>query len=114
MTYTCVSCDDLRSSLILSKRLLAQELRVSLGSMNFCLIEPGRAEKNYRRDLWRYRELFYQLAGRDVAVRYKQTCFYHFWLLHSLPNDQYEYVSGERLFGASFCSDWRTAAGVFA
>jgi lipopolysaccharide transport system permease protein len=36
-------------------------------------IEPGRAEKNYWRDLWRYRELFYFLAWRDILVRYKQT-----------------------------------------
>ena len=37
------------------------------------LIEPGRAEKNYWRDVWRYRELFYFLAWRDILVRYKQT-----------------------------------------
>src|ERR1044072_3171329 len=37
------------------------------------VIEPGRAEKNYCRDLWRYRELFYFLAWRDILVRYKQT-----------------------------------------
>jgi lipopolysaccharide transport system permease protein len=37
------------------------------------VIEPGRQELNYWRDLWRYRELFYVLAWRDVAVRYKQT-----------------------------------------
>lgn len=37
------------------------------------LIEAGRAEQNYWRDLWRYRELFLILAWRDVAVRYKQT-----------------------------------------
>jgi len=37
------------------------------------LIEPGRAEKNYWRDLWCYRELFYFLAWRDILVRYKQT-----------------------------------------
>ena len=37
------------------------------------IIEPGRAEKNYWRDLWRYRELFYFLAWRDILVRYKQT-----------------------------------------
>jgi lipopolysaccharide transport system permease protein len=41
--------------------------------MDELLIEPGRAEKNYWRDLWRYRELFMMLAWRDVAVRYKQT-----------------------------------------
>src|SRR5271155_4074646 len=37
------------------------------------ILEPGRAEKNYWRDLWRFRELFVILAWRDVAVRYKQT-----------------------------------------
>jgi lipopolysaccharide transport system permease protein len=37
------------------------------------IIEPGRTEKNYWTDLWRYRELFYFLSWRDVAVRYKQT-----------------------------------------
>jgi lipopolysaccharide transport system permease protein len=37
------------------------------------IIEPGRAEKNYWNDLWRYRELFYILSWRDIKVRYKQT-----------------------------------------
>jgi lipopolysaccharide transport system permease protein len=37
------------------------------------VIEPGRQERNYWRDLWRYRELFRVLAWRDLAVRYKQT-----------------------------------------
>lgn len=37
------------------------------------ILEPGRAEKNYWHDLWRYRELFFILAWRDVTVRYKQT-----------------------------------------
>ncbi len=41
--------------------------------MHELIIEPGRAEKNYWRDLWRYRELFYFLAWRDLLVRYKQT-----------------------------------------
>src|SRR5215207_7527992 len=36
-------------------------------------IEPGRAERNYWKDLWRYRELFYILSWRDLKVRYKQT-----------------------------------------
>jgi lipopolysaccharide transport system permease protein len=36
-------------------------------------IEPGRTEKNYWKDLWRYRELFYILSWRDLKVRYKQT-----------------------------------------
>lgn len=37
------------------------------------VIEAGGAEKQYWRDLWRYRELFYFLAWRDLLVRYKQT-----------------------------------------
>jgi lipopolysaccharide transport system permease protein len=45
------------------------------------LIEAGRAEKNYWRDLWRYRELFYFLAWRDILVRYKQTAIGVAWAL---------------------------------
>ncbi len=37
------------------------------------VLEAGRADRQYWRDLWRYRELFLILAWRDVAVRYKQT-----------------------------------------
>ena len=37
------------------------------------IIEAGRTEAHYWRDLWRYRELFFILAWRDVAIRYKQT-----------------------------------------
>ena len=43
------------------------------------IIEPGRTEKNYWKDLWRYRELFYILAWRDVKVRYKQTIIGVLW-----------------------------------
>jgi lipopolysaccharide transport system permease protein len=45
------------------------------------LIEAGRSEKNYWRDLWRYRELFYFLAWRDILVRYKQTAIGIAWAL---------------------------------
>lgn len=37
------------------------------------IIEAGRGEAHYWRDLWRYRELFGFLAWRDILVRYKQT-----------------------------------------
>jgi lipopolysaccharide transport system permease protein len=37
------------------------------------VLEAGRAEQHYWRDLWAYRELFAILAWRDIAVRYKQT-----------------------------------------
>src|SRR5436305_11014275 len=45
------------------------------------IIEPGRQERNYWRDLWRYRELFFVLAWRDLAVRYKQTVIGVAWAL---------------------------------
>jgi lipopolysaccharide transport system permease protein len=41
--------------------------------MNEITIEAGRSERQYWRDLWRYRELFYFMAWRDILVRYKQT-----------------------------------------
>lgn len=43
------------------------------------IIEPGKTEKNYWQDLWRYRELFYILSWRDVKVRYKQTVIGALW-----------------------------------
>jgi len=43
------------------------------------IIEPGRYERNYWHDLWRYRELFRVLAWRDLAVRYKQTVIGAAW-----------------------------------
>ncbi len=45
------------------------------------IIEPGVAERHYWRDLWRYRELFFVLAWRDIAVRYKQTIIGLAWAL---------------------------------
>lgn len=45
------------------------------------LIEAGRTEGQYWRDLWKYRELFYFLAWRDILVRYKQTIIGMAWAL---------------------------------
>ena len=45
------------------------------------VIEAGRAERHYWHDLWRYRELFFFLAWRDILVRYKQTTFGIAWAL---------------------------------
>lgn len=44
-------------------------------------IEAGRAEAHYWRDLWRYRELLWFLAWRDILVRYKQTVIGVAWSL---------------------------------
>lgn len=45
------------------------------------IIEAGRAESQYWKDLWNYRELFYFLAWRDIIVRYKQTVIGLAWAL---------------------------------
>jgi lipopolysaccharide transport system permease protein len=48
---------------------------------NELIIEAGRTERQYWRDIWRYRELFYFLAWRDILVRYKQTAIGIAWAL---------------------------------
>ena len=45
------------------------------------IIGAGHTEKNYWKDLWRYRELFYILSWRDIKVRYKQTVVGAMWSL---------------------------------
>src|SRR4030065_244706 len=50
-------------------------------SQSILVIEAGRAERHYWRDLWRYRELFYFQAWRDILVRYKQTVIGLAWAL---------------------------------
>jgi lipopolysaccharide transport system permease protein len=45
------------------------------------ILEAGRSETQYWRDLWRYRELFYVLAWRDISVKYKQTAIGVLWAL---------------------------------
>ncbi len=45
------------------------------------VIEAGRTERHYWRDLWRYRELFVFLTWRDLLVRYKQTAIGVAWAL---------------------------------
>ena len=45
------------------------------------LIEPGRSSSHYWGDLWRYRELLFFLAWRDITVRYKQAALGAAWAL---------------------------------
>lgn len=48
---------------------------------NEIIIRAGQAEREYWKDIWRYRELFYFLAWRDLLVRYKQTAIGITWAL---------------------------------
>ena len=50
-------------------------------SEHYLIIEAGRSERQYWKDIWRYRELFYFLAWRDILVRYKQTAIGITWAL---------------------------------
>lgn len=43
------------------------------------VLEAGRTEREYWKDLWRYRELFFILTWRDIAVQYKQTVVGILW-----------------------------------
>lgn len=45
------------------------------------VLEAGRSDRGYWRDLWQYRELFQVLAWRDISVRYKQTVLGVAWAL---------------------------------
>jgi lipopolysaccharide transport system permease protein len=45
------------------------------------IIEFGHTERHYWADVWRYRELLYFLAWRDISVRYKQTFFGIAWVV---------------------------------
>ncbi len=49
--------------------------------MEELIIEPGRTERNYWRDIWRFRELLFFLTQRDLLVRYKQTVIGVAWAL---------------------------------
>jgi homopolymeric O-antigen transport system permease protein len=49
--------------------------------MEELVIEAGKVEGQYWKDLWKYRELFYFLAWRDFLVRYKQTVIGVAWAL---------------------------------
>jgi len=63
------------------------------------VIEPGLASANYWRDLWRYRELMYFLAWRDLAVRYKQTVIGVVWALIRPALTMLVFVLFRRLMG---------------
>ena len=63
------------------------------------VIEPGLAAKNYWHDLWRYRELMYFLAWRDIVVRYKQTVIGIAWALIRPALTMLVFVVFRRLVG---------------
>mgnify|MGYP001794193240 CR=1 FL=1 len=75
-TTVLVSFPALFISIMVSQQHLARQKHKQR-----LVIEAGRAEGQYWKDLWAYRELFYFLAWRDILVRYKQTVFGIAWAL---------------------------------
>ena len=63
------------------------------------IIEPGRSAKNYWHDIWKYRELIYFLAWRDIAVRYKQTVIGVAWALIRPALAMVIFVAFRRIMG---------------
>jgi len=63
------------------------------------VIEAGRAHRDYWRDIWRYRELMYILAWRDLNVRYKQTIIGVVWALIRPALTMLVFVAFRRLVG---------------
>ncbi|MBS9385700.1 MAG: ABC transporter permease [Dolichospermum sp. BR01] len=53
----------------------------AIASRQKLVIKAGRTERQYWQDIWKYRELFYFLAWRDILVRYKQTVIGLAWAL---------------------------------
>jgi len=45
------------------------------------VLSAGAINREYWRDIWKFRELMYVLAWRDVAIRYKQTIIGIAWVL---------------------------------
>jgi lipopolysaccharide transport system permease protein len=65
------------------------------------VLEAGRAARSYWIDLWRYRELLYFLAWRDLAVRYKQTAIGVAWALLRPALTMLAFVGFRRILGVA-------------
>lgn len=55
--------------------------KLSAESQFTLIIEAGQSSRNYWKDLWRYRDLFFFLVWRDILVRYKQTVVGVAWVV---------------------------------
>lgn len=64
-----------------SQQLCSANKDINISNKKILIIEAGRTEHQYWKDLWQYRELFYFLAWRDILVRYKQTVIGVSWAL---------------------------------
>jgi lipopolysaccharide transport system permease protein len=56
-------------------------IKANDSSSRIVVIEPNKANANYWKDVWHFRELLWFLAWRDILVRYKQTVIGLAWSL---------------------------------
>jgi lipopolysaccharide transport system permease protein len=63
------------------RRTAAAPQEMSAQHTDVVVVEPGMADREYWRELWRKRELLWFLAWRDTLVRYKQTAVGLAWVL---------------------------------
>ena len=55
--------------------------RIVPAAQQTIVLEPGRANRRYYREIWEYRELLAVLAWRDITVRYRQAVVGIAWAL---------------------------------
>lgn len=61
--------------------ILSQKWRVKVMNQYERIIDSSSQKSDYLKDVFRYRELFYFLALRDILVRYKQTALGIIWAI---------------------------------
>jgi lipopolysaccharide transport system permease protein len=49
--------------------------------MNLVVISPGQAQRRYWLEIWRYRDLLFQLMRKDILLRFRQTLVGIAWMI---------------------------------
>lgn len=80
LIITC-SCLIVSGYLLTKRKPAPLTYENSSNASSDLIIEAGRSDHQYWMDIWRYRELFYFLAWRDILVRYKQTVIGVAWAM---------------------------------
>ena len=58
---------------------ILQQFKMAFNNTKKILISSNRTEKEYFKEIWKFRELFFIITMRDISVRYKQTIFGILW-----------------------------------
>lgn len=74
--------------------------------LQLVVIEAGRAQRDYWRDVWRYREVLYFLTWGDLLVRYKQTVVGIAWAVFPWRSSRRRCSPASRIFAAPSVALW--------